>query len=226
MIQKELAENGYCMMRDAIPDATLIECRNEIEEIIKQNDFRGGFRRATEHSKILKAATELPQIHSLLSALGYPDAKLVRSIVFDKTPGANWKVAWHQDTKIAVQKKVDTPGYSGWSIKDNVIHVQPPASIMETMITLRIHLDDAAQEQGALRVVPKSHSLGFLDPESIKNLSMNEMVCECAAGDILVMHPLILHASSPALKPLHRRVLHLEYATAQLDPPLQWRVSA
>src|SRR6266496_3097032 len=30
-------------------------------------------------------------------------AMAVRGIFFDKTPGANWKVAWHQDLSIAVK---------------------------------------------------------------------------------------------------------------------------
>lgn len=36
------------------------------------------------------------------------------------------------------------------------------------------------------------------------------------------MRPLLLHASSPALAPAHRRVLHLEYAAAPLPPGLEW----
>ncbi len=33
---------------------------------------------------------------------------------------------------------------------------------------------------------------------------------------------LVLHASSPALNPTHRRVLHFEYSSATLPPGLEW----
>jgi hypothetical protein len=37
------------------------------------------------------------------------------------------------------------------------------------------------------------------------------------------MRPLLLHASSPAAKPQHRRVIHLEFAPEGLLPiPLRW----
>jgi hypothetical protein len=50
-----------------------------------------------------------------------------------------------------------------------------------------------------------------------------EIVCACAAGDVLVMRPLILHASNRALHPARRRVLHFEYAPRDaLDPSLYW----
>ena len=38
-----------------------------------------------------------------------------------------------------------------------------------------------------------------------------------------MMRPLLLHASSPAEKGHHRRVIHLEFAPADLLPPgLRW----
>jgi ectoine hydroxylase-related dioxygenase (phytanoyl-CoA dioxygenase family) len=50
-----------------------------------------------------------------------------------------------------------------------------------------------------------------------------EVICCLNAGDALVMRPLLLHASSPARKPDHRRVIHLEFAPANLLPAgLSW----
>ncbi|WOO43350.1 phytanoyl-CoA dioxygenase family protein [Rubellicoccus peritrichatus] len=221
-IDNELKENGYTIVRDVISEDVLTGCRQEIEKIIEENDFRGGFRRATELSDILKTIAECKEIESLKKRLGYPEAFLVRSIVFDKTPNSNWKVAWHQDTKIPVKSRFDVAGYSGWSIKDGIVHTQPPVSVMESMITIRLHLDHTPAEAGALRVVPKSHKQGFIQPEIIKELTKNETTCECRAGDALIMHPLILHASSPAVNPSHRRVLHLEFASTPIESPLEW----
>jgi len=62
-----------------------------------------------------------------------------------------------QDVTIAVQEKVEMDGYGPWSIKADVPHVQPPASILEIMLSVRLHLDDCSEKNGALRVIPGSH---------------------------------------------------------------------
>jgi hypothetical protein len=48
--------------------------------------------------------------------------------------------------------------------------------------------------------------------------------CLAAAGDVLAMKALTVHASDPASVPAHRRVLHLDFSTADLPPPLEWAV--
>ena len=47
-------------------------------------------------------------------------------------------------------------------------------------------------------------------------------ICTAKAGDVLVMRPLLLHSSSPAMQPLHRRVIHTEYAAIALPEGLEW----
>jgi hypothetical protein len=39
----------------------------------------------------------------------------------------------------------------------------------------------------------------------------------------VAFRPLLLHASAPARAPGHRRVLHIEFASCELAPPLEWR---
>jgi len=36
------------------------------------------------------------------------------------------------------------------------------------------------------------------------------------------MSPLLLHASSAASKAVHRRVIHIDYASSQLNGGLRW----
>lgn len=148
----------------------------------------------------------------------------VRSIFFDKTPDANWLVPWHQDLSIAVKQRIDVSGYGPWSIKDDVPHVQPPVEILETMVTVRLHLDDCDESNGALRVIPGSHLFGRLEAASIAKVRSNqkEVVCSMRAGDALLMRPLLLHASSQASAPAHRRVIHLEYAACELADGFEW----
>jgi ectoine hydroxylase-related dioxygenase (phytanoyl-CoA dioxygenase family) len=82
----------------------------------------------------------------------------VRAIFFDKSSGSNWLVPWHQDLTIAVASKCEAPGFGPWSVKDGIPHVQPPDELLKQMIALRLHLDDCDASNGALRVIPGSHT--------------------------------------------------------------------
>lgn len=150
--------------------------------------------------------------------------RCVRGILFDKTRSVNWAVSWHQDVTIAVERRDDVPGYGPWSVKDGVVHAQAPTKLLEQMATLRIHLDDTPPENGALRVIPGSHRHGHLGDGEIGCIAgQPEVSCAAKAGDVLLMSPLLLHASRRATHPARRRVVHLEYAPRHaLDPGLAW----
>ncbi len=154
-----------------------------------------------------------------------PSAFAVRALYFDKTPEANWKVSWHQDLTIPTASRAEVAGFGPWSEKAGSPHVQPPASVLEGMLTVRLHLDPCDLENGPVRVIPGSHRFGKLRGAGIDDLRgrMPEVTVPVPAGGLLLMRPLLLHASSPAAAPRHRRVLHLEYAAAELPAGLRWR---
>jgi ectoine hydroxylase-related dioxygenase (phytanoyl-CoA dioxygenase family) len=157
------------------------------------------------------------------AAIGH-GARPVRALLFDKRVDANWRVTWHQDVSIAVREQVDLPGFGPWSEKDGVVHVQPPAEILEGMIALRLHLDPCGAENGPVRVLPGSHRAGKLRESEYEGwrARVAEVPCLADRGDVLLMRPLLLHASAPASAPDHRRVLHVEYAAGPLPDPLHW----
>jgi ectoine hydroxylase-related dioxygenase (phytanoyl-CoA dioxygenase family) len=185
---------------------------------------------AAGRRSLMSRVSEVAALAASSHLLGFLKKRLgaepfaVRSIFFDKTPEANWLVPWHQDLSIAVIKRIDQPGYGPWSIKDGVPHAQPPAEILESLVTVRLHLDDCDERNGALRVIPGSHRHGRLSPAQIasERASKEEVICCVRSGDALLMRPLLLHASSEALVPKHRRVIHLEYATRLLPNGLEW----
>jgi hypothetical protein len=154
----------------------------------------------------------------------------VRAICFNKSTEANWLVTWHQDLTIAVRARVDVPGFGPWSTKDGVgvPHVQPPVGLMERMLADRVHFDDADETNGALRVLRGTHRLGRLSAEQIRELREEraEVCCRVAAGDVLLMRPLLLHASRRATSARPRRVLHVEYAGFALPSGLAWHEEA
>ncbi len=162
------------------------------------------------------------RVRDLLETVS-PGLIAIRAILFDKTGSANWTVPWHQDRSIAVREKLDVPGFGPWSTKAGVIHVQPPMEILQQMITFRIHLDSCGRENGPLRVIAGMHQR-ILDPTEIEQATakLAEQICSTAAGGLLIMRPLTLHASSPAAMPSHRRVIHIEFGPRGLPGGLQW----
>jgi hypothetical protein len=152
----------------------------------------------------------------------------VRALYFDKSSAGNWLVPWHQDLTLALRNRAEVSGFGPWSVKEGIPHVQPPVELLEQMLIVRLHLDDADESNGALRVVPGSHRLGRLSAERIQELRAREPehLCTARAGDALLMRPLLLHASSRSTSAGHRRVLHIEYAGFPLPAELQWHEAA
>jgi ectoine hydroxylase-related dioxygenase (phytanoyl-CoA dioxygenase family) len=147
---------------------------------------------------------------------------VVKSIYFDKPESSNWFVAYHQDLTISVNKKVDLEGYGPWTVKQNQFAVQPPLSILQDNLTIRIHLDDTTAHNGALKIIPQSHLKGVYRPETIDWLVEKEVIGEVPKGGIMIMKPLLLHASSRSTKNQKRRVIHIELSRTALPNELQW----
>ncbi|QKJ29595.1 phytanoyl-CoA dioxygenase family protein [Mucilaginibacter mali] len=147
---------------------------------------------------------------------------VTKSIYFDKPGLSNWFVAYHQDLTISVCKKADIPGYGPWTVKQNQFAVQPPLDILHKNFTIRIHLDDTDQYNGALKVVPGSHLKGIYRPETIDWTMEQEHICKVKAGGVMVMSPLLLHASNRTTNQQKRRVIHIEFSNVDLAGGLNW----
>jgi ectoine hydroxylase-related dioxygenase (phytanoyl-CoA dioxygenase family) len=136
--------------------------------------------------------------------------------LFDKSPMANWLVVWHQDTALPLKQRRETPGWGPWSVKDGVIYAHAPDNALSQVLALRVHLDNSTTENGPLRVLPGTHTLGVLTDEMLHALSTRITAVDCAVpqGGVLAMRPLIVHASSKSQVENPRRVLHIEYAAS------------
>ena len=214
----DLNRDGFAILTEVIPASRA----DALAEVLAGLGAGYGMR------NLLRACPEVATLARELRTLVAPvlgaEAFAARGIFFDKLPGANWDVGWHQDLSIAVAERIDAPGFGGWSVKQRVPHVQPPVSVLERMLTLRLHLDDCDADNGPLRVVRGSHANGRLTDDQIERWKRGGEVVTCLVpkGGALLMRPLLLHASAPAEKPRHRRVIHLEYAADPLPNGLQW----
>jgi len=147
----------------------------------------------------------------------------VSGTLFNKTQRSNWKVAWHQDLTIGVRERREVNGFGPWSVKAGVLHVQPPAEIMQRILAIRLHLDESGPDNGPLRVIPASHRDGRLSRKLVENWQKKDSVtCIVPRGGALLMRPLLLHASSECVVPKPRRVIHLEFSAEELPQGLEW----
>lgn len=213
-----LNEQGWAMVPEVMDAA-------ECEELIRAlGPVPGAGRRGLLAEPKVRELAHSERLLQIVRPCLPAEPRPVRVIYFDKSPGENWLVTWHQDLTIAVCERVDAPGFGPWSVKDGVPHVQPPAELLEKMVTLRIHLDDADAANGALRVLPGSHRHGRLAAGQIQEMreAGSEVLNEARTGDVLLMRPLILHASGKSSSERHRRVLHIEYAGFELPGGLRW----
>jgi ectoine hydroxylase-related dioxygenase (phytanoyl-CoA dioxygenase family) len=226
----DFEQNGFAIVANVLDAAmvtTLLDdlARVRLNDAVKHRGGRAfGIRRLLELVPAVRSLAESEALHTLVEPILGNKAKVVRGIFFDKTPVANWKVPWHQDTLIAVREKREVAGFSAWSIKAGVVHAQPPVEVLASILTVRLHLDATDETNGALRVLPGSHLHGVLSEEAIQQWKANQpaVLCSVPSGGALLMRPLLLHASSVATQPTHRRVLHLEYSAATLPAGLEW----
>src|SRR5690606_3431670 len=121
---------GYLLVPDAISAPLLARLRQRFESTNAQR--RGGMRNALDVEEVREAVKAMRPVAARLA--DELVVRCVRGIVFDKTPEANWKVAWHQDRSIAVAAKAELEGFAPWSEKRGVVHVEPPPRILEKMI--------------------------------------------------------------------------------------------
>jgi ectoine hydroxylase-related dioxygenase (phytanoyl-CoA dioxygenase family) len=223
-LDSAVTNNGFAVVQDVID---LESVTRLVESIAALSEVAHGVRNLRERSEAVRRLCEDERVLGLARDGIGPNAFVVRTLFFDKNEKANWKVAWHQDITIAVKERVDVHGFGPWSVKDGVVHVQPPVSVLERMITVRVHLDDCTAANGPLRVLRGSHLSGRLNAEEIERWrrTATEDICVVRRGGAVVMRPLILHASSQASEPKHRRVVHLEFAAEELPGGLEWAKS-
>jgi len=229
--QQQLATTGFTVINEVFTDADVSAIATEISAA----DTSGpAFRKTKDLFAIRRFLKEIPSLHGLIfteklndiirSFFG-ADYFVVKSIYFDKPGQSNWFVAWHQDLTISVDKKVPVPRFGPWTAKDNQFAVQAPLEILEHIFTIRIHLDDTDEHNGALKVVPGSHLKGVYRPETIDWTKESMLTCNVDKGGIMIMRPLLLHASDRATGNNNRRVIHIEFANTSLPDGLNWAES-
>lgn len=226
--KNSIQENGFTVINNVFSEDEI----KKIGEIIENIDTsKETFRKSEDLFAIRQFLKEIPQVRELvfnenikniITEIFGEKYFVVKSIYFDKPERSNWYVAYHQDLTISVDKKKDLPGFGPWTTKQNQFAVQPPIDILENIFTIRIHLDDTDEYNGALKVIPKSHAKGIYRPETIDWSVETETICMVHKGGIMLMKPLLLHGSNRTTNGKKRRVIHIEFSDRQLPEELKW----
>src|SRR5277367_3133056 len=226
----DLREKGFSVIPRVFDFDELEYLKGELSLIAPSDAVRRrgetfAIRDLLEACPAVRNLAESSRIRSLVSPILGDDAFAVRSLLFDKTAEANWLVPWHQDVTICVAEKREAPGYGPWSIKAGQWHVQPPTAVLERMLSVRVHLDRCDESNGALRVIPSTHNHGRMNPNDVRHAEETNgiSICSVESGGVLLLLPLLVHASSPARNPAHRRVIHIDFANSELHGGLSWR---
>lgn len=233
-LRQELATRGFAICLQVL-DAR--QCRELVDLLpVKERSSAVRTRRGGDTYAIRNLLWDLDEIGVALQALSLDRlasealgraAFPISVVLFDKTPGANWILPGHQDLVMPVDQFVEEAGFSGWKCKFGVTYVEPPVDVLTRLVALRIHLDDCPQTNGALELIPASHLEGRLNDGQLRAMEPNRFtVCSAAAGDVLLMSPLIVHRSKASSAPAHRRVLHVVYATEQPGKLVRWKLQS
>jgi hypothetical protein len=190
--------NGYLQMPGFIPAALLNNLRQLFDELMIPDE---PIEKAIHENKGKKYVTNLENICckgnlAALELLGFPpvlqlaqaicgdDFFLIQEFAVIKNLGDELPVLWHQD----------------------MVHRRSGHCF-----TMGIYLDDANQNDGALRVVPGSHLTG----KPICELSKEPFIeVAMQAGDVLIHDMMLAHCSEPLNKNQLRRVIYFEFLSA------------
>ena len=211
---------GFVEISDAI---SRDDCQLAAFELGKSWSDQAGTRNLLDQGWCQSIARGLKS-NGLLSELLSGDYVVVQCTIFEKTAARPWKVPYHQDLSIPVRKRVETLDCRSWSEKEGVWYTQPPASVLERLVAVRLHIDDCGTENGPIRLIRGSHCAGRIGESDISSVVERgkEVVCSANVGDVLIMRPLLLHASSKPTNPSSRRVLHFVFGPRELPLGLEW----
>ena len=72
-----------------------------------------------------------PRMIAIATGFVGPGAVPFSATLFDKSPGANWLVVWHQDTALPLRERFGDAAWGPWSVKAGILYAHAPAWALE-----------------------------------------------------------------------------------------------
>ncbi|KRB56316.1 phytanoyl-CoA dioxygenase family protein [Flavobacterium sp. Root186] len=227
----QINNEGFAIINNVFTENEIEKLISLIENVTENDSENVTFRKSQDLFAIRQFHKEVPDtlnfifnqnLKNIIETNFGKGYFITKSIYFDKPEKSNWFVAYHQDLTISVDKKIETENFENWTVKHNQFAVQPPKEILEDNFTIRIHIDTTTKDNGALKVINNSHSKGILRIENLDFEKETETICEVEKGGIMIMKPLLFHASNKTTNNKRRRVIHIEFSKQQLPAGLEW----
>lgn len=227
----EINADGFTIIDNVYNESEIEKLISIIESSTENKAEKTTFRKSEDLFAIRQFHKEIPEtldyifnqnLKNIIQSNFGENYFITKSIYFDKPEKSNWFVAYHQDLTISVDKKIDVKNFENWTTKQNQFAVQPPKEILEKNFTIRIHIDKTTKDNGALKVINSSHSKGIYRVENMDLKNEKETICEVDKGGIMIMKPLLFHASNKTTNNERRRVIHIEFSNLELPNGLEW----
>lgn len=107
---------GWMITEPVIPNSVINRLSERLTPLLKADFGYSGVRNLLEEAEVRELARSEP-VRAIAESILGSFCFVVRGIFFDKTPEANWKVIWHQDLTIAVQRRLEVSGFGPWTKK-------------------------------------------------------------------------------------------------------------
>jgi ectoine hydroxylase-related dioxygenase (phytanoyl-CoA dioxygenase family) len=213
-------EHGYLHARGVFDPAEVEEMRAAIERIleavagtehdanhtwaaVRQEAVLKGFHNVQYHDAVFTRAVAQPRLVALLTQLLGPNVQLHHTKMLVKPPERGAPFPMHQD------------------------HPYFPHT-RHTPLAASVHLDDADEANGCLRVVPGTHALGPLPADGPgRSVDAAEYPLErgtpvpARAGDVVVFNYLTIHGSGVNRSDRTRRNVLFQYRDPEDAPVLR-----
>lgn len=226
-------DEGYVIAKSGIDSKLMKAMDDELEKWIQESRsytsnygetvdgkarFDLEFGHSAEHPRLRRVANPVEisesyrlvlmdsSITDMVAQLIGPSIKFHHCKLNVKLPGMETVVYYHQD------------------------HSYDPHT-NDDMLAILLMLDDATEENGCLKVVPKSHKqrfshfsngeyTGTIDSSHYSDFNMREVPVLASRGDVCFMHTWTVHASQSNRSSTPRRILICDYTAADAYPLL------
>lgn len=226
---EHLTEQGFAILPAQLSTAEISHLNAVVDSYLQSTISSGSI--GNEVFAVRNLLQTIPGLATILSnsiapklAEAFIGSKpsVIRSIYFNKPAAANWVVPWHQDLTVNLKEQSNIHGFSKWAVKDGQLTAKAPTELLRKILTLRIHLDDCDETNGALKVIPGSHQQGELRSDEYLLTELERAVtCSVKSGGIMLIRPLLLHSSARS-KGAERRVIHLEFIANEFTRNIPW----
>jgi hypothetical protein len=203
--------DGFTVITDVVDD---VRC-DDLLRLLPEPDEPAKLRRLLDLPLVAELAKDLLR-NPRVASLSPPEARPVQCTFFDKSSERNWSVGPHQDLSLPLPAGMQglPDGWRGASRKDGLEFGQPPAALLEQVLAIRVQLDPIEADDGVLEVIPGTHRRGRLDALELESLAQTaqRVPCPLSRGSVLLLRPLLVHASRRLQSARRRRLLHFVFA--------------